>query len=337
MSDAPRLVVAASPHLAPGVTTRTILWNVTVSLAPAVAAATWYFGPSALLVVAAAIAGAAVPEAAMKGTRTLHDGSAVLTGLLLGLSLPAGMPCWMAFAGGAFAIGVGKLPFGGLGQNVFNPALLGRAFLQAAFPVAITTWPAPGADWASLRGDNLALPFTSPHAPDVMTSATPLNLMKFERTTTGALDLFLGRAGGSLGETCDLALLVGGAYLAARNFLNWRTPLAIYATVAVFAAVLHAVDPARFAGPAFMCFSGGLTLGAVYMATDPVTSPITGRGAVVFGAGVGLLVVLIRVWGGLSEGVMYAILIMNALVPLIHRATQPRAFGARTRAPEPKP
>ena len=330
MSESPRLLVSASPHLGPAVDTPTIMWNVVGSLVPVVAVATWHFGPSALLVVAAAIAGAAAPEAAAKGARTLRDGSAVLTGLLLGLSLPAGMPCWMAFLGGAFAIGVGKIVFGGLGQNVFNPALLGRAFLQAAFPVAITTWPAAAADWASLRGDNLAFPFTSPQAADVVTSATPLNLMKFERTPTDALDLFLGRTGGSLGETCDVLILLGGAYLAARNFLQWRTPLAIFATVAAFAAVLHAVDPVRFAGPLAMLFSGGLTLGAVYMATDPVTSPITARGSLVFGVGVGALVVLIRVWGGLPEGVMYSILILNALVPFINRATQPRPFGART-------
>ena len=341
MSDAtrtgsPRLIVSASPHLAPAIDTPKIMWNVVGSLVPAVLGAIWFFGPSALLVIVAAVCGAAAPEAYVKGLRSLRDGSAVITGVLLGMSLPAGMPCWMAFLGGAFGIVTGKLLFGGLGQNVFNPALLGRAFLQAAFPVAITTWPAAGAgSWAALRGDNLAFPFTSPLAPDVVTSATPLNLMKFDRVTTAPLDLFLGRTGGSLGETCDLLLFLGAAYLVLRNFMNWRTPLAIFATVAAFAAVLHAVDPAKYGSAPFMLFSGGLALGALYMATDPVTSPITPKGSLIFGVGIGLLVVLIRVWGGLPEGVMYSILIMNALVPFINRATQPRPFGGR--APEAKP
>lgn len=328
MSESPRLIVSASPHLAGPVTTPAILWNVVGSLVPVVAAAAWYFGPGALLVIAAATLGACVPEAMVAGRARLLDGSAAITGLLLGLTLPAGMPCWMAFVGGAFGIGAGKLLFGGLGQNVFNPALLGRAFLQAAFPVAITSWPAPqaeGASWWALRGDNLALPFT--HPADSVTAATPLNQMKFDRIGSDAGDLFLGATGGSLGETCDLLILAGGAYLALRRFLDWRIPVAIFATVAAFSGVLHAIDPARFAGPLFMLFSGGLTLGAVYMATDPVTSPITPRGRIVFGAGIGLLVVLIRVWGGLPEGVMYAILILNGCVPALNRATQPRRFG----------
>lgn len=335
MSERPNLVVSASPHLGGPVDTPTIMWNVVLSLAPAMAWAVWSWGPSALLVVGAAWLGAIAPEWYAQGRRSLRDGSAAITGILLGMSLPPGFPCWMAFLGGAFGIVAGKLLFGGLGQNVFNPALLGRAFLQAAFPVAITTWPRYGTSWLALRGDNLAFPFLSPQAPDVVTSATPLNLMKFEKTASPALEMFLGRQGGCVGETSDLLLLAGALWLAYRGFLNWRTPAAIFGTVAAFGAVLAAIDPAKFPGPAFLLFSGGLSLGALYMATDPVTSPITPRGAAVFGVGIGLLVVLIRVWGGLPEGVMYSILIMNALVPFINRATQPRAFGAR--APEAKP
>lgn len=328
----PALLVSASPHLAGPVGTAAIMWNVVASLVPVVVASAWFFGPSALLVIAAAVLGACVPEWAVKGRASVHDGSAAITGLLLGLSLPAGIPCWMAFLGGAFGIVAGKLLFGGLGQNVFNPALLGRAFLQAAFPVAITTWPAATERWWTLRGDNLAFPFASPVAPDVVTAATPLNRMKFDHADTPVLDLFLGSTGGSLGETSAALILLGGAYLAVRGFLNWRTPAAIFATVAAFSAALHAADPGRFAGAPFMLLSGGLALGAVYMATDPVTSPITAKGCVLFGALVGALVVLIRVWGGLPEGVMYSILIANALVPFINRATQPRRFGSRTAA-----
>jgi electron transport complex protein RnfD len=329
----PRLELVAAPHLkAPDSTTR-IMWTVAATLAPVVAASTWFFGASALLVIAAATAGAVGTERAFGRRGAIGDGSAAITGLLLGLTLPAGMPMWMAFLGGAFGIGVGKLVFGGLGQNVFNPALVGRAFLQAAFPAAITTWPAVGGAWLEPRGDNFALPFTHPRAVDFVTAATPLGTMKFEHQGTDLGALMLGRTGGSLGETAGVLILLCGAYLAWKRYLDWRTPVSIFATVALFAAVIHALDPARYPGPLFMLFSGGLMLGAVYMATDLVTSPITPRGKWIFGAGVGLLVVLIRVWGGLPEGVMYAILIMNALVPAIDAATQPRVFGA---PPRPK-
>lgn len=325
-----RLVIAASPHIRGPVSTPVIMWNVVGSLLPIVAAATWFFGPSALLVVAASVAGALATERAFGKGGTIGDGSAVITGILLGLTVPAGLPMWMAALGGAFAIGFGKLIFGGLGFNIFNPALLGRAFLQAAFPVAMTTWPKyGGVPWWTLRGDNFALPLLQARSADAITAATPLGLMKFEHTGTRVVDLMLGTTGGSLGETAGLLILSCGAYLALRGFLNWRIPVSILATVAAFAGVLHAIDPARYASVPFMLFSGGLMLGAVFMATDMVTAPVTNGGRWIFGAGIGLMVVIIRVWGGLPEGVMYAILLMNALVPFINRMTQPRVFGTR--------
>jgi electron transport complex protein RnfD len=240
------------------------------------------------------------------------------------------MPLWMAALGGAFGIGFGKIVWGGLGQNVFNPALLGRAFLQAAFPVAITTWPTPGGSFWALKGDLFAFPFTSPIS-DAVTSATPLGLLKFEGKSTEVMQLVLGTTGGSTGETAALVILACGAYLAWRRYLNWRLPVSILLTVALLSSVIHLVDPTR-PDALFMLFSGGLMLGAVYMATDMVTSPITNQGRWVFGVGVGVLVVVIRIWGGLPEGVMYAILFMNALVPFINRATQPRVFGTRLRS-----
>jgi electron transport complex protein RnfD len=324
-----RLHLLPSPHLKAKDSTARIMWSVVGSLVPVIAVATYFFGPSALLVIAAATAGAVATERIFGPGGSLRDGSAAITGLLLGLTLPAGMPLWMAFVGGAFGIGFGKLIFGGLGQNIFNPALLGRAFLQAAFPAAITTWPAATGSWWALRGDNFAFPFTAPSAPDVVTAATPLGLMKFEHQTTAAWQLAMGGTGGSLGETAGLLILLCGAYLAAKRYLDWRIPASILLTVAAFSAILFALDPARFPGPLFMLFSGGLMLGAVYMATDMVTSPVTNAGAWIFGAGIGVLVVLIRVWGGLPEGVMYAILLMNAMVPFINRATQPRVFGTQ--------
>ena len=325
----PRLIVTASPHLKPADSTPRIMWNVVGSLVPVVAASAWFFGISALLVIAAAMLGAVAAERMFGKGGTLADGSAAITGLLLGLTLPAGMPLWMVFVGGAFGIGFGKAVWGGLGQNVFNPALVGRAFLQGAFPVAITTWPTAGGNFFSLKGDLFVAPFLHP-AVNAVTSATPLGLLKFEGKGTSLLHLVMGTTGGSIGETAALVILAGGAYLALRNYLNWRIPVSILVTVAVLSTVLHAIDPGK-PDAAFMLFSGGLMLGAVYMATDMVTSPVTNRGRWIFGAGIGALVVVIRIWGGLPEGVMYAILFMNALVPFINRATQPRVFGTVVR------
>jgi electron transport complex protein RnfD len=322
-------VVTASPHVRSQDSTPRIMWNVVATLVPIIAAAAWFFGVSALLVIAAATLGALFAERALGRGGTLGDGSAVITGLLLGLSLPAGLPLWMAFLGGGFGIAFGKVVWGGLGQNVFNPALIGRAFLQAAFPVAITTWPVLGGSFWSLKGDLFAPPFTHPRF-DAITSATPLGLLKFEGTGTSHLQLLIGNTGGSLGETATLVILAGGVFLALRGYLNWRTPLSIFLTVVVFSTIINALDPGK-PDALFMLTSGGLMLGAIYMATDPVTSPVTNRGRWVFGVGTGFLVVLIRVWGGLPEGVMYAILFMNALVPFINRATQPRVFGHKVK------
>ena len=322
----PGLIVTASPHLKAPASTPVIMWTVVASMVPIVAASFYFFGISALLVIAASVAGALAAEAGFGGRGTLGDGSAVITGVLLGLTLPAGLPLWMAFAGGLVAIALGKRIFGGLGYNIFNPALLGRAFMMAAFPVPLTTWPAPATNLWTLAGDNFALPFMTSDPAAIVTSATPLGLAKFESTATPILPLFLGTTGGSLGETSAVIILACGAYLAWRGFLNWRTPASIFATVALLSAIIHLLN-GKYPGPLFMLFSGGLVLGAVYMATDMVTSPTTNRGRWIFGAGIGVLVVIIRLWGGLPEAVMYAILLMNAVVPYINRITQPRVFG----------
>ena len=324
------LVVSASPHLTGRDSVATIMWNVVASLVPLVAMSAWLFGASALLVVLASVVGAVATEHFVGRRGTIADGSAAITGILLGLTLPAGIPLWMAVLGGAFAIGIGKLLFGGLGYNVFNPALLGRAFLMAAFPVALTTWPKVGTGgfWA-LRGDNFALPFAAARHTDAVTAATPLGLFKFEHQLTGASSLFFGNVGGSLGETSALLILLCGSYLALRRFLDWRIPASVLGTVALLQGALHLANGARYASPAFALFGGGLMLGAVFMATDMVTAPVTKLGRWVFGATIGLTVVVIRSWGGLPEGVMYAILLANALVPYINKVTQPRVFGIR--------
>ena len=325
--DARRFELTASPHIKGPDSTPRIMWSVVGSLVPVIAVAIYWFGPSAALVITAATAGCVFTERVFGPGGTLNDGSAAITGLLLGLTLPPGLPLWMAFVGGIIAIGLGKLVFGGLGQNVFNPALLGRAMLQAAFPDDMTSWPAAVERWSQLRGDNFALPLMSADEAVTVSGATPLGQMKFEQIPTETFDLFFGATAGSTGETAAVVILIGGGYLALRKYLNWRIPISILLTVAVLSQIAHWAVPDRVPDAAFMLFSGGLMLGAWYMATDMVTSPTTNLGCWIFGAGIGAMVVLIRLWGGLPEGVMYAILLMNALVPFINRATQPRVFG----------
>ena len=328
----PKLLVQPSPLLKQQMTTDQAMRDVIYALLPATLAGIWLFGTGAALVLLASMAGALFTEWAFSPrpgrVRRLGDGSALLTGLLLGLTLPPALPLWMAFLGGSVSIGLGKLIWGGLGYNLFNPALVGRAFLLATFPNAMTTWSAPAAGEGLFRvyGSNLALPFMQPQY-DAVSAATPLGLMKFEQQPSPLLDLMLGNSAGSLGETSGLLLLAGGLYLLWRRDLDWRIPAGILLSVAVFSGALYLVDAARYPDPLFALFSGSLLFGAFYMASDPVTSPITPRGAWIFAVGVGLLVVLIRVFGGFPEGVMYAILLMNAATPLIDRYTQPRVFG----------
>ncbi|MHC4446803.1 MAG: RnfABCDGE type electron transport complex subunit D [Planctomycetota bacterium] len=330
-SESP-LLVQAAPFLRRGLTTPRLMIEVLLGLTPVILAAVYFFGISAIVVLVAATAGAVAAEWLLVPVRprgaSLLDGSAILTGLLLGLCLPPGIALWMAFLGGAVAIGLGKVAFGGLGQNLFNPALVGRAFIQAAFPTAITTWSQQGTmtEFLTVRASNFAPPLMQ--APvDAVSTATPLGLMKFEGQSTPLADLMLGNTAGSLGETCGLIIIICGVILALRRLFDWRIPVAMLCSVALFSGILWAFDPESHPSPLFMLCSGGLLFGAVYMATDPVTSPVAPRGAWIFGIGIGVLVVLIRLWGGLPEGVMYAILLMNAATPLIDRISQPRGFG----------
>ncbi|MCB9526115.1 MAG: RnfABCDGE type electron transport complex subunit D [Myxococcales bacterium] len=303
-----------------------MMFDVLVAVAPVFAAAVWYFGTSALLVVAAATLGCVAAERAWgKSKASWKDGSAALTGVLLGLTLPPGLPLWMAFLGGLIAIGLGKIVWGGLGQNLFNPALVGRATLQAAFPTAMTTWTPQGAGMAPKAG-NLAAPFMQA-TTDGVSAATPLAQWKFEHAQTPFMDLLTGNTAGSLGETSAGLLLLAAAWLIFRRTIDWRIPTAIAVGVALPTGILYAIDPAAYPPPHLMLGAGGLLFGAVFMATDPVTSPLAPKGAWIFGLGIGGLVALIRIFGGLPEGVMYAILLMNAASPLIERVTQPRAFG----------
>lgn len=324
------LVLRTSPHDRGATDTRSIMRDVVLALVPITLAAVFYFGVAAVLVIGGAVAGCMATEAffSQPGQRTasLRDYSALLTGLLLGLTLPPSFPVWMAFLGGVAAIGMGKVVWGGLGHNLFNPALVGRAFLQAAFPTAITTWSPQGSRDLAVYGSNLAVPFMK--APvDAISTATPLGLMKFQGQGTPLWDLVIGDTPGSLGETSALLILLGGLYLLRRRAFDWRIPAGILFSVVVFSGIAWVVEPTAFPAPWFMLGSGGLMLGAIFMATDPVTSPMAPWGTWVYAYSIGLLVVLIRLWGGLPEGVMYAVLLMNAATPLINRAFQPTPFG----------
>jgi electron transport complex protein RnfD len=325
-SKDPKLVVQAAPFLQQGLTTPQAMLDVFYALIPVTIASIWFFGISVLLVLMASIAGTVLTEWLFSSRgESLRDGSAVLTGLLLGLTLPPALPLWMAFLGGVVGMGLGKTMWGGLGNNLFNPALLGRAFLLANFPNAMTTW-TPQTGLFDLHPSNFAMPLMQTDV-DAVTSATPLGLMKFEQQDTPLFDLMIGNTAGSFGETCGLLIILGGVYLILRRSIDWRIPAAILSTVVIFTGLLFMFDSTRYPDPLFAVFSGGMLLGAFFMATDPVTSPLTPKGAWLFGIGIGIIVVLIRVFGGFPEGMMYAILLMNATVPLIERYTQPRAFG----------
>ncbi len=326
------LDIGSSPHITSGDSVELIMRNVVIALAPVCAFAVYSFGSAAALVLAtASISCVATEHLLCRNTgqaSTIGDWSAAVTGLLYGLTLPPDLPLWMVAVGGIFAIAVGKFLFGGLGSNAFNPALVGRAFLQAAFPQAMTHWAVPLGDdrFLDLPSSTLALPFAQP-AYDAVTAATPLAAMKFDSIQAASRELLLGFTSGSVGETCTILIFLGGAYLVARNMMNWRIPASIFATVALITWAFMLYDPATYPRPAFMLFSGGLMLGAIFMATDMVASPITNAGCWLYGFLIGSLVVVIRFWGGLPEGVMYAILLANAVSPHIDRLIQPTVFG----------
>ncbi|MBK7868611.1 MAG: RnfABCDGE type electron transport complex subunit D [Ignavibacteriales bacterium] len=312
-----KTILTSTPHVHSKLSAQKAMWLVVISLLPPLVMGVIYFGLYQLIVVLAALAGAVMTESAIKYIRkqkvTIFDGSAVITGLLLGLILPPGLNPVFAFIGSVVAIGFGKEVFGGLGYNIFNPALVGRAFLQAAYPVAMTTWSTPAM------------------AVDTVTKATPLSLFKFEAIASkggvDAMSLFLGNVGGSIGETSSIAILVGMVFLIVMKVLNWRVPLAMIVGLLLFSGIFWLIDPTKFASPIHHLFMGGFMFGAVYMASDWVTSPVTNKGIWIYGMAISLIVVMIRLFGGLPEGVMYAILIMNGFVPLINRYTKPVIFG----------
>lgn len=316
------LILSSSPHAHARSSVSSMMRDVIIALMPAAGCAVWFFGMRAVWLIAVCVATSMVTEAlcrvAMRRESSIGDLSAVLTGLLLALNLPPDLPLWMAACGSVFAIAVAKQAFGGLGYNPFNPALSARAFMLISFTGAMTTWGIPRG-WEAVAAQTGATPV------DAVTCATPLALIKKGDVAQLASlkSMLLGNIGGCIGETCAVALLAGAAYLLVRRVITWHIPVSFLATVFVFAFFKGGVPPV------FHVLSGGAILGACFMATDYVTSPITAKGKIVFGIGCGLLTMCIRSGGGYPEGVSFAILIMNAVTPLINRYTQPKPFGRK--------
>lgn len=311
-----RLIVSSSPHFLVDESVPKIMHTVIMALVPAMLASVYFFGLRALLLIVVCTTTSLVVEFLFQRYRKrpikVYDGSAAITGILLALTLPPGFPVFGAILGSAFAVGIGKQLFGGLGYNIFNPALLGRAFLMAAYPVLATTW---------------LNPRTVRAAVDAVSAATPLALFKFEGKLTPVLDLFFGNVAGSMGETSAIAIILGGLFLRYKGYINWKLPLGYLGSMAFFSGVFYLYDPSKYASPLFHLFAGGAMLGAWFMVTDMVTSPTTPRGQWIFAVAGGVMAVIIRIFGGLPEGVMYSILFMNAFVPLINKHTRPRIFG----------
>ncbi|MBK6555005.1 MAG: RnfABCDGE type electron transport complex subunit D [Rhodocyclaceae bacterium] len=334
--------IRPAPHVRGERTVEKIMLNVVWSLLPICAFYVFQYGVSALASITVVTGACLLTERWLVRTGTqagnIGDYSATITGLLLALTLPPGFPLWMGAIAGFVAIGLGKGLFGGLGFNVFNPALVGRAFAQAAFPTAIATYTPsflPGRftefipsslAWPLMIPADAALWLKAKHL-DALAGATPLAKWKFDGVMVGANELVTSLSGHMAVGPSPLLILLCGSYLALRRYLDWRIPMSILGGAAVVAWALFAFNPTHYPNPFFMLFSGGLILGAVYMATDMATSPVTPRGMWLYGGLIGLLTVVIRYYSGLPEGVMYAILIANAATPLIERITQPTPFG----------
>ena len=323
------LNISPSPHAHGKETTRKLMFGVVVALMPAFFASVFYFGIGALIVTATSVTSCIVFEYLiqrfiLKKPISITDGSALVTGLLLAFNLPSNIPVFIIVIGSLVAIGIAKMTFGGLGNNPFNPALVGRVFMLISFPVQMTSWPVPA---------GISSGYT-----DAITGATPLAVIKegikngeslsqlMEKVPT-TVQMLIGKMGGSIGEVAALALMIGFAYLLYRKIITWHIPVSVIGSVAVFTSILWLVNPESNADPVFHLLSGGLMLGAIFMATDYVTSPMNPKAMIIYGCGIGVLTVIIRVWGAYPEGVSFAILIMNAFVPLMNAYIKPKRFG----------
>lgn len=312
-----KLIVSPSPHIHSGDTIQKNMYGVLIALIPAFMVAVYVFRIDAVIITGFAILFCLgfeylISKYLMKKTPSILDGSAIITGVLLAFNVPSNLPIWILALGCLFAIGVVKLSFGGLGNNIFNPAIAGRIFLLISFPAQMTVWPTPHFE----------------ETLDAVSSATVLTNLKSAPESLPSIEsMFLGLEPGSIGEMSTLALLLGFGWLLWKKIITWHIPVAIMATVAIFTGVLYLFEPIPLYNPLIHLFSGGLMLGAIFMATDYVTSPMTKKGMLIYGAGIGFITVAIRLWGAYPEGVSFAILLMNALTPLINNYATPKRFG----------
>jgi electron transport complex protein RnfD len=332
------ITVSFGPHISKGLSTRSVMLDVIIGLVPATVAAGYYFRIHAFLLIATCVISSVVAEWICNIIRgkpnSLDDFSAVVTGMILAFSLPPGFPVWAAVIGSVFAITIGKMVFGGLGANIFNPAMVGRAFLTASFGMMMTTWTVP----ATI--DSAMPKVSAENRIDARAQATPLALSKeAQKTKAGASQVnqqlkaaFIGEVGGCLGETSALALLVGGLYLLIRKTISFHIPLAVIFSAFVFSTIAYLINSQSYISPLTHLCSGGLLIGAFFIATDPVTAPLTRRGMWLFGFGVGTITMLIRIVGEYPEGVMYSVLLMNSVTPLIDRLFKRIPAGGRPSA-----
>lgn len=326
---ATKFIVSPSPHIHSGDSIEKNMYGVLIALLPALLVSFYYFGLGALVVTLVSVLGCIAVEYLIvrflfkSDELTIKDGSAALTGLLLALNLPSNLPVWIILIGAIAAIGIGKMSFGGLGNNIFNPAILGRVLLLISFPAQMTSWPKP-LQWASYT--------------DAETGATPLGTLKAVignvpgasmEQMSNTLDLLMGQIGGSLGEVSAIALLIGFAYLLIKRIITWHIPISIFVTVILFGGIMHLIDPNLYANPFIHLISGGMLLGAIFMATDYVTSPMSKGGMLLYGFLIGVITMLIRLFGSYPEGMSFAILIMNAFTPIINLYMKPRLFGIK--------
>jgi electron transport complex protein RnfD len=328
------LNVSGSPHVHGSLSTKKIMWGVVIAMIPALLVSLYFFGMGAFKVILVSVAACmlfewAIAKFILKEEPQLTDGSAVITGILLAFNVPSNLPIWIIIMGALVSIGIGKMSFGGLGKNPFNPALVGRVFLLISFPVEMTSWPKP-------------IPMFKAPMLDAVTGPTPLGIVKeglnngekMEDLMTQVPDyvnLLLGQNAGSLGEVSALALLLGGLYMLFRKIISWHIPVSFIGTILVFAGILWLIDPETYVDPLFHLVTGGMMLGVFFMATDMVTSPMTPKGQIIFGIGVGILTLVIRIWAAYPEGVSFAILLMNATVPLLNKL-KPKRFGDEIKA-----
>ncbi|UOB17553.1 RnfABCDGE type electron transport complex subunit D [Abyssalbus ytuae] len=330
----PKIIVSASPHVHSDRTSKKIMYDVVFALIPAFLISLYVFGIGAFVLTLVAVISCLlfeylIQKYILKTNVTIGDGSALITGILLAFNLPSSLPLWMVVVGSFVAIGIAKLSFGGLGYNIFNPALIGRVFLLVSFPVQMTMWP------TAFENNTTIV--------DAISGATPLGAIKeglmFGETMTqissklpSNTDMLLGFTGGSLGEMSAIALILGGLFLIIRKVITWHIPVIMLATIGIMTGIFWIVDPEQYATPLLHLLSGGAILGAFFMATDLVTSPVTKKGMVVFAIGIGIITGVIRLFGSYPEGVSFAILIMNAFVPLINTYFKPRRFGAKIKS-----